>query len=506
MIPGHRHALFPAVAAPLLLACSLAPAPRAPDPTAGMPADFRSEPAPPAGAYEPLEWWKAFADPTLDRVVEAVLESNLDMAAGVARVRQARERARIARAVIRPVVGANAGIQDLTTPTNAGFGAQIQELGLGDLAPGFALPDRLALTTWSLGIDFAYEMDFWGRARSDALAAGAELLASESDFHAARIGILAETIGTYFEIADLRRQIALAAETSDILEEREGVASTRYERGLADSLDLYRVRQDLRNAQAGLPQLENRLVNAESRLAVLLGGYREDLDRILPDTLAAARPAMPVPAGIPADLLFQRPDVRAAGQRLDGARHAIDARRAALLPTLSFSGAIGLQSSEIDGLFNVDQWFSNLASNLLAPLFQGGRLRANVALAEARFGELAATWGRTVVTAVNEVEAALASFRNEGRRHDLLASRLEEAEATVALRSQRYEAGIGGYADLLDAMLNRLNVESALVAAGRDLALARLAVHRALGGAWTAEEASGPPPAAVAADAESPTE
>ena len=259
-------------------------------------------------------------------------------------------------------------------------------------------------------------MDFWGRARSEALAAGAEYLASESDYHAARIGILAETIAAYFEITDSRRQIALAGEMVDVLEEREQVASTRYDRGLADSLDLYRVRQDLRDAQAGLPQLRNRLANAEGRLAVLLGGYREDVEAILPDSLSPGQVADPVPTGIPADLLFQRPDVRAAGRRVEAARYVIDARRAELLPTLSFSGSIGLQSSKIDGLFNVDQWFSNLASNLLGPVFQGGRLRSNVALAEARFDEVAAAYGRTVVTAVNEVEAAMAVLQNEGRR------------------------------------------------------------------------------------------
>ena len=469
-----------------LASCSLAPPPELPRPAAEMPEDFTQSPA--SGPYQPLNWWTAFADPVLDRVVESVLESNLDMAVAVARVEQARERARIAKAAVLPVVQGRAGINDLSTPTNAGFGAQIQELGLGDLAPGFALPERLGITTYSLGADFSYEMDFWGRVRSDALAAGAEYLASESDYQAARIGILAETIRTYFEIADLRQQIDLTSEMVDVLLERENVASTRYDRGLSDSLDLYRVRQDLRNTQADLPKLQNLLASAEARLATLLGGYRTDLDAVLPDTLSPADATDPVPVGIPTDLLFQRPDVRAVGLRLEAARHQISARRAELLPTLSFSGSIGLQSSEIDGLFKVDQWFTNLASNLLAPVFQGGRLRSNVTLAEIRFNEIAATYGRTVVTAVNEVEAALAVLQNEGQRHSLLASRLQEAEATVELRSQRYEAGIGGYADFLDAVRTRLNVDLALAGADHDVALARLAVHRALGGAWTASE------------------
>ena len=500
-----RIASFQFLAALTLASCSLAPPPELPQPETEMPEDFARSPAP--GPYQPLQWWKSFGDPALDRVVESVLESNLDMAEAVARVQQARERARMAKAAILPVVQGRGAVNDLSTPTNAGFGAQIQELGLGDLAPGFALPERLGLTTYSIGADFSYEMDFWGRARSDALAAGAEYLASESDYHAARIGILAETIRTYFEIADLRRQIDLTMEMVDVLRERENVASTRYDRGLSDSLDLYRVRQDLRNTQAGLPKLKNLLANDEARLATLLGGYRNDLDAILPDTLSPADATDPVPVGIPTDLLFQRPDVRAVGLRLEAARHQISARRAELLPTLSFSGSIGLQSSEIDGLFKVDQWFTNLASNLLAPVFQGGRLRSNVTLAETRFREVAAAYAQTVVTAVNEVEAALAVLQNEGQRHTLLASRLEEAEATVELRSQRYEAGIGGYADFLDALLTRLNVELALAGAGHDVALARLAVHRALGGAWTASEPIDTPQMASASAAPAePTE
>ncbi|MXW55264.1 MAG: DUF1028 domain-containing protein, partial [Gemmatimonadales bacterium] len=305
---------------------------------------------------------------------------------------------------------------------------------------------------------------------------------------AARIGILAETITTYFDIVSLRRQTGLARETVEVLLERESLASTSYDRGLIDSWTLSQVRQDLRNTQAGLPQLETQLTSAEARLAVLLGGYREDVDAILPDSLAPQLAADPVPAGIPADLLLQRPDVRAAGQRLDAARYSIGARRAQLLPSLSLSGSIGLASADAGELFNAQQWFTNLITNLTAPIFQAGRLRNNLALAEARFDEAAHAYGRTVVTAVNEVETTLAGLENETRRHAFLASQREEALATMELQSQRYESGVVGYTDYLDALRTLLNVEAALAGATRDLALARLAVHRALGGAWASPE------------------
>ena len=475
-------------------ACALSPDARlpelAPEPLPEPPGVFAEEHA--AGAHAPLEWWRAFADPVLDEVVETVLDANLDVAGAIARLEQARVRARLADAAIMPAVGVRAGVDSFDVPVNAGIGAQLRELGLedvlGDGAGGFTLPERLGLTTYSLSADFAYELDFWGRVRHASLAAGAELLASEWDAHAARIGVLAEAIAAYFDIVDARRQTALARDIVDVLEERERLAGTRYGRGLTDSLDVYRVREDLRNTRAGLPQLDDRLAGAEARLAVLLGGYREDVAGLLPDAPAPARAADPVPVGVPADLLRQRPDVRAARHRLEAAGHDVDARRAELMPSLSFAGSIGLQTTDAAGLFNVQQWFGNLLSNLLAPVFDGGRLAGNVALAHTRFNEMAAAYGQTVVTAVNEVEAALAGLRNEGRRHALLAEAREEAQATLDLLSERYASGVGGYADFLDASRTVLNVESALAASERNLALARLAVHRALGGAWTATE------------------
>lgn len=471
-----------------IAACSFAPPSSVPEPVADAPGSFAGGALP--GDYQAREWWTAFDDPVLNTVVDSVLTANFDLAEAVARVQQARAQAGIARAGLFPSVQASASVTDQNTPANAGFGEQFRKLAGGDggdLPGGIEFPDRLEFTTYSLGADFSYELDFWGRARNDAHAAGAQYLATEADYHAARIGVLATTITTYFEIGALRRQTALSRDLVEVLGEREQLTETRYERGLVTSFELYQVRQDLRNTQAGLPQLETGLNDAEGRLAVLLGGYRSKLDAIVPESLAPASLADPVAAGVPADLLFQRPDVRAAGLRLEAARFTIGARRAELLPSLSVSGTIGVQSSEADGLFKVDQWFRNLLGNLTAPIFQGGRLRSNVALAHAQFDQLAAAYGRAVVTAVYEVEAALTALANEDRRHAFLASQREEAQASVALQSDRYESGVGGYTDYLDALRTLLNVESTLAGASRDLALARLAVHRALGGDWKPE-------------------
>ena len=481
--------LLPALAGACLAACSMLPAPPVTESAMDLAEEFSG--IADSGPYEPFEWWKSFDDPVLDRIVEAVLDSNFDLAAAVARVDQARARARIANSAAFPLVNPSVGGNDFETPTNAGIGAQLEELGLDDetyAAFGIVLPEAIGLTTYSLGGTFAYEADFWGRNRNAARAAGAERLASESDLRAARIGILAETVGTYLAIADLRRQRSLAGDSISILRELERQQTSRYDRGLADARTLYAARRNLRSAEAELPPIEAALADAEGRLWVLLGGYRDDLAGILPDALAPTSALETVPAGVPADLLVQRPDVSAARQRMEASRYMVGARRAELLPSLSLSGTIGLQSTDTGEWFDPDQWFQNLTVNLLAPAFQGTRLQSNLALAEAQLDESAAAYGRAVVTAVNEVEAALTGWDGSRRRHALIASLAEEARTEAALQERRYVAGVADYANYLAASQTLVSASSALATAERDLGLARLALHRALGGAWTGTE------------------
>ena len=476
------------IVAGLCAACSRVPPvpvpePEVPDRYSGSVVD---------GSHQPLAWWESFADPILNQVVEVVLASNFDLAQAVARVDQARASARIANATVFPLMQPSAGVVDFSSTTNAGLAAQLDELGLGsELSDrfGVTLPDRVGLTTYSISAEFSYELDFWGRNRNIAHAAGAERLASESDFVAARMGILAETIYTYLEIVELKAQLAHSLEIERIMQERESLAAFRYDSGLEDVRFLYAARRNLRDASARLSQLEAGFADAQGRLWVLLGGRRADLVAGLPDSLTTSVAFRePVPTGIPADLLVQRPDVSAARQRMEAARFTAGARRAELLPALSLSGSIGLQSTRSGDWFDPDQWFRNLSVNLLGPAFQGARLSASVDLAEARLSEAAAAYGQSVVTAVSEVEAALAALDASRRRHDLSSSYLEEAQLETASQEQRYVAGTGSYEEVLLATQVLLGAKSLLAAVERDLGYARLALHRALGGAWTAGE------------------
>ena len=443
-----------------------------------------------AGLDEPFPWWESFDDPVLNRVVEATLESNFDLATAVARVEQARVRARTATAARLPTIQASLGGVGFDAPTNVGLGAQLEELGLGpDAFAAFdvSLPDRLDQTTYSVGADVAYEVDLWGRDRNAALSAGAQREAHHADYRAVRMGVIAQTVATYLEIVDLRRQHGFAGETVDILRDWATLAKDRYDRGVGDIRDVYALRRSLADAEASLPSVNERLADAQGRLKVLLAGQQHtDLVGSLPDAMPTSTMA-PVPAGVPAEALAQRPDVAAARQRLAAARFALGARRAALLPSLSLAGSIGLQSPDTADWFDPDQWFRNLTSNLLAPVFDGGRLRGDVAVAEAALDEATATYGHAVARATAEVETALAGLASNRRRVALLTSFAQEALAEATLQEQRYASGVGDYVAFLAAAQMNVGAKAARAAAERDLAYARLALHRALGGAWSSE-------------------
>ena len=480
--------------------CSLAPDPGEVAPVAGPPDEYREVSL--EGTYSPQAWWHSYGDPILDRLVDSTLAANLDLAEAMGRVEESRALLGISNADLFPSLTGtlNAARQD--NPANAGFGAIIGAIlgggtvgdstGSGEPPPADGegdaeTRDRSIIESFDAGLGLSYEIDFWGRARNDRRAALADLQASASDYQVVQLSVLSETITAYMELLDLQHRLTLTQEILDVLKEREALSVRRYDRGLVTSFELYSVRQDRQAAEASLPQLRSQMGEARRRLALVTGRHLDELTGLLSDREDTEEPRVlrnPIPPGLPADLLWQRPDVRASASRLESARFRVGARKAELLPRLTLSGSLGLQSSDADGLFDLSQWFSNLAGGLTQPLFQGGRLRANLNAAEARYAQQLAAHGRTVLTAVGEVEAALQRHREELERYQTLTDQLEEAQASVSLQSERYRSGVGAYTDYLDAIRILLNTETTLSTSARDVALARLTVHRALGGAW----------------------
>ncbi len=456
----------------LLSGCvSMAPESQAPDIAAGVPQQYNKADA--NGAYEPAQWWTSFQDPVLNALLDEALAENLDLAEAAARLRAAEAQARVSKSGLFPQINADLGSSYSDTPTaGTGFGAG------GD-------GSRFQVESYTSSLGFSYETDLWGRLRDDARAARADAVAAAADLQAARLAVMAETITSYFDIVDARDQIALTTKIIDVLGDRVEQTENRYRRGLASSFELYQVRQDFRNIQAGLPQRESQLTATEGQLAVLVGRYSDNMDEFLAKKLSPQLIFTSIPSGLPINLLAQRPDIYAEGQRLEARRFNLGARKAERFPSISLSAGTGTQAGSPSGLLDIfDKWVFNLGANLTAPLFQGGRIRANIDVADAQYSQQAAVYARTVLTAYQEVGAAIERYEEERQRYRFLFSQLDEATAAAELQSRRFATGVGSYVDYLDALRAQYQVQSALSSAARDVALARLAVHRALGGGW----------------------
>ncbi|WP_394729445.1 efflux transporter outer membrane subunit [Altererythrobacter sp. GH1-8] len=434
--------------------------------------------------YAPRQWWAAFEDPTLDALVDDALRDNLDIAEAAARLNRARAQARVSKASLFPSVDASAGA---TSTSNPLAGSAFGNLG------SFPI-DRIENDSFSTGVAASYELDLFGRARNDFAAAKSDALASRFDYQAVQLSAAAETISTYFDLVDTERQLTLAERTSSILQDRAKRTEERFQRGVAESFELYQVRQDLRATEASIPQLRSQLSSTKGRLAVLVRQYPDELEQRLEGPLRPRLVFDPIPAGLPIDLLAQRPDVAAAWSRFEAARLRIGARRAERFPRISLSGSLGTQANNADDAFDfANNWTRSLAANLLAPLFDAGRISANIKIARANYDEQAASYSRTVLNALREVETALTDYDEQRDRYLLIARQLDEARSALDLQEQRFASGVGSYIAYLDALRTTYQVEAALSSAARSAALARLGVHRALGGDWGGDRTSDAP-------------
>ena len=427
-------------------------------------------------------WWHGFGDAKLNALIDSVIVRNLDLRVAVARVAELQSRFRIARAGQFPSAQLAVQREQLDTPSNTGIGGQLSERV--SVPGGPAFPDRFEYTVYSASLGFAYELDFWGRIRGTKRAALQELYATQSDVRTALLGVIGESIATYFEIAAHKGTLALMRENAEILEERSQVILNRYSRGLVSASVLYAAQQERDAARAELPLQVSRLEMARGKLSLLLGQHRVPADSVLMPESAYAYALEDIPAGLPSDLLRERPDVAAAFQRLESARERVGAARAARFPSFSLTGAAGTQSSTLSEFIQPGQVFWQLGTGLLAPIFNAATNKANVRAAWAQYEQMAVQYEKIVLAAFRDVENTLVSYANFKKRHALLNAAHEAAQASMENRQRQYQRGAGDYLEVLGARRNLLQSETALVASKRALADARLAVHRSLGGAW----------------------
>ncbi|MDL2284017.1 efflux transporter outer membrane subunit [Oxalobacter sp. OttesenSCG-928-P03] len=412
-------------------------------------------------------WWHGFGSDTLLRLQKAGLAQNHDFAARGWQLAQAVAQARVARAPLFPWLGAEV------------HGSRLGEHD--NRTHRFSMTD-----TVSGSFQASYEVDIWGKLRSQADSASFIAEATLNDWRAAGLSLESDIALAYFYLLGQKERLAVQSRILDAARQMLDYMEKRHRAGAASPLDIARQKSDVAAMEARVEELERVAQAATNNLNNLLGNavITDELsDAIrkekLTDLLAPA-----VPAGLPSDLLIRRPDILSAEAMLKSANADIGAARAAFLPSIFLTAQGGTQSSSLHNLFHSSSLFYALASSLVAPIFEGGRLEAQLDITLARREEMVARYQQAALSAFLEVDTAIAAnaflMREEKKRREAS----EQAQEAYRIVSVRYAAGAEEFLAVLDAQRTMLNAEDAVVT----VALARLnasaGLFKALGGGW----------------------
>lgn len=437
-----------------LTACSpFAPASREPA-ALSLPAGYSlySAQPPESGA-----WWQEFASPAFDGVVERVLADNLTLQESWARLQQARATARSVAAARWP---------DLS------YEGQASHQRSQNDGETIVTQEQFAATLLS-----SYELDLWGRVNAAVRAQQQTMLAQREDWLTQRMSLAAQAAETWVEMTAQKQLLPLSEQQLVQARQRLALYELRFAHGQATAEDLSEQRQRVAEYETARLSLEEQHDQLAYALSVLTGRPPSRMDEeSAPLPVLAALPA----PGVPADLLAQRPDVRAAGLRLQAADWYVAAAQADRLPTVRLSASVSSDSERLRDLF--DNWLANLAASVTGPLFDAGARAAEVERTRAVVAERLASYRQAVLTAMQEVETALMQEQKRQDRWQAVTRQLQQQQQLCEQLRQRYLAGEKDYLNLLVAQQTRLTLCQQQIEARRDLLLARIALHRALGG------------------------
>lgn len=464
--PALPYARLPAalLAAGMLLfasACMVHKVPAKVDPPVAAPPAFSQTGPEPA----PDKWWESFQDPGLNALVEKTLADNLDLQASWARLEQARALAKEAGADLYPHAEAVASASRFQNVLDVGpFGRLTQRQNL-----------------FTIGAVANYEVDLWGRLRSQSQAGKLSMQASREDVDALAVTLAATAGELWFALVEQRAQQALLLQQVEAGKTFLELVDLRFRQGQASALDVYQQRQQLSALQAQEPLVASNLELIQHQLAVLTGQP--------PLTPAAgARAALPDPpplpaTGLPADLLSRRPDVRALHLRVRAQDYQLGVAVANRLPALRLTAGAQYQGNEFTNIFRDILW--NVAAGVTAPVFEGGRLVAEVDRNRAALKELTLAYGQSILNACREVEDALTLERQQRAYLAALEKELADARATREQARSRYTGGMTDYTAVLLALQSEQQVERVCLRAHKDLISYRVQLYRALGGSWS---------------------
>ena len=416
-------------------------------------------------------WWKSFNDPVIDEFVQKALSKNFDLKAAAARVLEA-------EALLAQSHGRRLPEVDYSAVRSRSKISFISPLGM---RMGFVNK------TYSQDITINYMVDFFGKLKRLERASYADLLATEESRIALIHSIIAQVVSARVQVATQQRLLATSQANIKSRENTLKVVERRYNSGLTSPLDVYQAKENLATAKSAEPIIQESLLLAQHSLEVLLGAAPGTTE-IVKDTLPELPELTEVPVGLPAALLDRRPDLRAAEYQIRAANERIGASIAEMYPDLTLTGAGGYQADHFKDLFDIDNQVYSFIMRVAAPIYKGGRLKAQVQAAKARTELAAANYSSLVLKALQEVEDSLAAQEYLAKSALNQKQRLDQALKGEKLANERYSQGLEILLVVLDTERRRRAAEDQYILTKARLYNARINLFLALGGDWKIDE------------------
>ena len=443
------------------------------------------------GAAEYRNWWQAFNDPVLDRLIDRAYRENLTLKIAGVRVLEARAQLGIAVGELYPQTQQAFGSLQYNRTSESAPQAGVLPLGRGAVEPS-----RNPLQQYwqsEIGLSAIWELDFWGKFRRGIESADASWLATVADYDNALVSLTGDVANVYILIRTLEKRVEIARQNVETQRESLKIAEVRLRYGTVSQLDVEQARTVLNNTLASVPSLEAQLQQAKNALSILLGLPPSHLADVLESTSEIPVSPTQVVVGIPADLLRRRPDIRSAEQQAAAQCALIGVAKADLYPAFSLTGTFGFLSSDVgtfklSDMFDWKSRFAQAGPSVTWNILNYGRIINNARVQDARFEGLLIAYQSTVLKAQQEVEDALVAFLRAQERAEFLAQSAAAAKRSLDLAVLQYRQGTKDFTTVLIAQQTLLTEQDDLASTLGQISANLVAVYRALGGGWEIRE------------------
>jgi multidrug efflux system outer membrane protein len=441
-------------------------------PAVEQPAAFKSQPATTQSA-PPIEarWWLPFNDPQLNQLIATANESNQTLRQAVARVDQARALTRVAASFQVPTVTADPSYTRTRNSANR-----------PSVVTGTPSGKASTFNTWQIPFDLTYEVDVWGRVRRSVEASAAQATASADDLAVVRLTVATDVATDYYMLRALDSQEQILQETVAAFTEQVRVVSAQLKNGLVGPIDLYQAQAQLEATQAQWRDVQRARADVEHALAILCGKPAPTFSVAVNPLLEAAPPGVPV--GLPGQLLTRRPDVAEAEQNVVSFNAQIGVATAELYPTFTLTGTAGFESASASHILDWQSRMLAIGPGVSIPIFEGGRLRANLDAVKAQYQQAVAAYVNQVLTAYGDVEDALTDLHALTDEVARMRAAVKASQDYVRTARIQYKQGLVTYLIVIDAERTLLTNQLTLSQDLNQQMAASIHVIKALGGGW----------------------